>query len=534
MKNSSLPAWPRESVLDRLRGAEEAYDLVVVGGGITGAGILREAARAGLKALLVEQRDFAWGTSSRSSKMVHGGLRYLGSGHFGLTRDAVRERQRLLQEAPGLVDPLPFVMPHFRRQFPGPRLFGALLSVYDWMAGERNHEFLNVDQVLAWVPGLNRDGLYAGTRFADAVTDDARLVLRTLHEAVGDGAELLNYVRAEKVDRESGRVKSLHLRNCANGETFTVNASLVVNATGAWTDNLRAQLGAERTIRPLRGSHLVFPFWRLPVACTVSLFHPDDGRPVFIFPWEGVTVVGTTDLDHALPLDDDARITQEEVDYLLKVVGRVFPDSAMDTADVLSSWAGVRPVVAGSAKDPSKENREHAIWDDGGVISVAGGKLTTFRLIAQDVLTSGLKYLDKLETATSSAATFQRQPPPGPRPGPVSSRQWQRLQGHYGDRLPEVLAAGPLEPVQGTDTLWTELVWSAAHESVQHLEDLLLRRTRIGHLLPRGGEAILDRVQALCSPVLPWSTDRWQMERKQYLELWHRAYSLPDDGKVTS
>ncbi|WP_417530816.1 FAD-dependent oxidoreductase [Marinobacter lipolyticus] len=534
MTGANLPAWPRESVLDRLRGGEEHYDLVVVGGGITGAGILREAARAGLRTLLVEQQDFAWGTSSRSSKMVHGGLRYLGSGHFALTRDAVRERQRLLQEAPGLVDPLPFVMPHYRRRFPGPRLFGALLSVYDWMAGGRNHEYLKGNRVLEWVPGLNRDGLYGGTRFADAVTDDARLVLRTLHEAAGDGAEVLNYVRAEKVERDSGRVKRLHISNHVNGEHLTVSANLVVNATGAWSDNLRAQLGAEKTIRPLRGSHLVFPSWRLPVACTISLFHPDDGRPVFIFPWEGVTVVGTTDLDHSLTLDDDARITPEEVDYLLAVVGRVFPDSGVDTVDVLSTWAGVRPVVGGSAKDPSKENREHAIWDDGGVISVAGGKLTTFRLIAQDVLSKGLPYLDKLETATSDAPIFQRQSTPGQRPASVSSRQWQRLQGHYGDRMPEVLAAGPLEPVVDTDTLWAELVWSAANESIQQLDDLLLRRTRIGLLLPRGGEAVLDRLQALCTPVLNWSAERWQVERNHYLELWRQAYSLPDEGRSAS
>lgn len=531
MTGAGTPAWPRDALLERLGRGQKHYDLVVVGGGITGAGILREAARAGLKALLVEQRDFAWGTSSRSSKMVHGGLRYLGSGHLGLTRDAVRERQRLLQEAPGLVDPLPFVMPHYHRQFPGPRVFGALLSVYDRLAGERNHQYLKGDRVLGWVPGLSREGLYGGTRFGDAVTDDARLVLRVLHEAVAGGAEAINYVCAEQVGPAAGRGKCLQLRNTAGDETFSVSAGLVVNATGAWTDNLRRQLGAGNTMRPLRGSHLVFPFWRLPVACTVSLFHPVDGRPVFIFPWEGVTVVGTTDLDHASGLDAEACISRDEVDYLLAVVQRVFPESGVSRAEVLSTWAGVRPVVAGNAANPSKENREHAIWDDNGVVSVAGGKLTTFRLIARDVLSRGQPYLDKPAVADATAAVFTPSPCTVPRPASVSSRQWQRLQGHYGNRLAEVLAAGPLEPVAGTDTLWAELVWSAANESVLQLDDLLLRRTRIGLLLPGGGEAILDRLQALCAPVLGWSDQQWQTQRKQYLELWRQAYSLPDAGQ---
>ncbi|MFE8073238.1 glycerol-3-phosphate dehydrogenase/oxidase [Marinobacteraceae bacterium S3BR75-40.1] len=527
MSRYTTPVWPRETQLERLRQGNERYDLVIVGGGITGAGILREAARMGLRALLVEQRDFAWGTSSRSSKMVHGGLRYLGSGHFGLTRDAVHERQRLLDEAPGLVDPLPFVMPHYRKQFPGPGLFGILLSVYDWMAGQRNHEYLKGNRVLDWVPGLNREGLYGGTRFGDAVTDDARLVLRVLHEGVRDGGEVLNYARAERVLREGERVRGLEVRDVMTDETFSIQAGLVINATGAWTDELRSQLGAEKTIRPLRGSHLVFPYWRLPVGCTVSLFHPDDGRPVFVFPWEGVTVVGTTDLDHQAGLDDDARITPEEVDYLLAIVSRLFPQSGIGAGDVMATWAGVRPVVGGHSKDPSKENREHAIWDDQGLVSVAGGKLTTFRLIALDTLEKGLPYLDKLETVRSSGPVFQHYQASQPRPQGISSRQWQRLQGHYGERLPELMAAGPTEPVAETDTLWAELVWSAQNESIQHLDDLLLRRTRLGLLLPNGGEAILDRLQALCEPVMGWSAARWQEERQRYLTLWRRAYSLP-------
>ncbi|GGX40274.1 glycerol-3-phosphate dehydrogenase/oxidase [Saccharospirillum salsuginis] len=533
MSRHGASAWSRRTILEKLRQGDGHYDLVIIGGGITGAGILREAARIGLRVLLVEQRDFAWGASSRSSKMVHGGLRYLGSGHVGLTRDAVRERQRLLDEAPGLVEPLPFVWPHYRKQFPWPRIFGALLTVYDWMAGRRNHEYLKGERVLDWVPGLNRAGLYGGTRFGDAVTDDARLVLRVLHEGVEDGGDVLNYVRAERVIREEGRVTGLDIWDVAGDSRVSIKTDLVINATGAWTDELRAQCGASRTLRPLRGSHLVFPFWRLPVACTVSLFHPDDGRPVFVFPWEGVTVVGTTDLDHQADPQDEARIMPQEVDYLLAIVDRVFPYSGVGRSDVLACWAGVRPVVGGHSRDPSRENREHAIWDDGGLISVAGGKLTTFRPIALEVLEQSLPYLDTDVSAPTGGPVFDPVPPTSHRPKGISARQWRRLQGHYGGRLSEVLAAGPLEPVASTGTLWAELVWSARNENVEHLDDLLLRRTRLGLILPRGAEAILDRVQALCEPVLDWSSRRWGEERRRYLDLWRRAYSLPQAGDRT-
>lgn len=530
MSADNQPAWSRTALLNRLSGKPQSYDVVVIGGGITGAGILREAARAGLRALLVEQKDFAWGTSSRSSKMVHGGLRYLAGGHFRLTRDAVRERQRLLDEAPGLVDPLPFVMPHYRRQFPGPRIFGALLTVYDRMAGQQNHEHLKGDRVLDWVPGLSRKGLYGGSRFADAVTDDARLVLRVLDEAVKDGAEVLNYARADSVLRDAGRVSGVQLSDEMSETRLEVKASLVVNATGAWTDQLRGQLGAASTIRPLRGSHLIFPHWRLPVGCTVSLFHPDDGRPVFVFPWEGVTVVGTTDLDHQGGLKEEPCIASEEVEYLMALVHRLFPDSPVSTSDIMATWAGVRPVVSGGAKDPSKENREHAIWDDQGLVSVAGGKLTTFRLIALDVLQKGLPYLNRTPDLSSDGPVFRQSTAPATRPGSLTAWQWQRLQGHYGERLPQILQAGPLEAIADTDTLWAELVWSAAHESVQHLDDLMLRRTRLGLLLPGGGEAILDRLWQLCAPALGWSEAHWHAERERYLALWARAYGPP--GKV--
>jgi glycerol-3-phosphate dehydrogenase len=515
----------REQAWQRLT-EQQPWDLIVIGGGIAGAGVLREAARRGLKAVLVERRDFAWGTSSRSSKMVHGGLRYLGSGQYRMTRDSVCERERLLKEAPGLVDNLHFLMPHFRRQFPGRRSFGALLWVYDRIAGQRNHEFHAAARALQWAPGLPTARLRGATRFADAVTDDARLVLRVLDEALADGAGALNYTAATGLQRRGGRVSGVEVRDEISGASATVQARAVVNATGVWVDELRQQLGAQATLRPLRGSHLVFPFWRLPVAASVSLFHPQDRRPVFVFPWEGVTVVGTTDLDHQTPLDEEARISPEELAYLLKAANHAFPAQRLSVADIQCTWAGVRPVVGGNAASPSREKREHAVLDDAGLISIAGGKLTTFRLIALDVLARLQRYLPRAAEAPADAAMFRKLPEQA-RPPRVATQQWQRLQGHYGRHAPAVLSTDSVEAVAETNTLWAELSWSAANEAVVHLDDLLLRRTRLGLLLPNGGSAWLERIRKLCQKPLGWDDVHWRREVERYREIWQRYYSVP-------
>lgn len=520
----------RDALLASLRdGAQQPWDLIIVGGGITGAGILREAARQGWRALLVEQRDFAWGTSSRSSKMVHGGLRYLAQGDFGLTRDAVRERQRLLQEAPGLVEPLRFLMPHYRGQFPGPRLFQTLLAFYDRMAGQKLHQRLPASDAPLLVPHLKTQGLKALSLFTDAVTDDARLVLRVLQEARQAGGVALNYLAAESVVLEEGMVRGLRLRDRETGEAFAVRARALINATGAWTDRLREQIGGERRIRPLRGSHLVLPFWRLPLAWSVSFLHPRDRRPVFAFPWEGMTVVGTTDLDHD-NLEQEARITEEEVEYLLNGVNSLFPQAGIGRGDVVATYAGVRPVVAGSARDPSKEKREHAIWDEHGLISVAGGKLTTFRLIALDVLRVAEPYVNKPLESRGDGVIFTKPDAHLLDDYLLPAGHKQRLLGRYGAAARQLLdEATPREreTVAGSDTLWAELRWSCRHEAVVHLDDLLLRRCRLGLLLPQGGLGEVKTIERLCKQNLGWDDARWQRELANYRQLWARCYSLP-------
>ncbi|MDH4872585.1 glycerol-3-phosphate dehydrogenase/oxidase [Pseudomonas sp. BN515] len=518
-------AW-RAAALPEL--AAQDWDLIVVGGGICGAGILREAARRGWKCLLLEQRDFAWGTSSRSSKMVHGGLRYIAKGQFGLTRASVRERQRLLAEAPGLVEPLSFVMPH-RGGFPGPRVFGSLLAVYDALAGRRNHLYYPLQQLRYLVPGLGEGGLQGGTRFFDAVTDDSRLVMRVLGEARAEGGEALNGMRVVDLKREQGRVNGLEAEDLESGRRFTFRARAVALATGAWADRLRAAQGTEH-IRPLRGSHLLVPGWRLPLAHAISFMHPADGRPVFVFPWEGATVIGTTDLDHGEGLDQDARISEAEVDYLLEACALQFPAAAIARADVLSTWAGVRPVVSNgdSQIKPSDEKREHVLWTEPGCVTLAGGKLTTFRLLALEVLHACAGFVGRTVEDGDGPVFPVVSAPVLPI---LSPAQHLRLVGRHGRAVVELarwVARLGNERVGATDTLWAELAWAAEGELVLHLDDLMLRRTRLGLLLPNGARGELPRVRALCQPLLGWDDARWGREEADYLALYLRCYSLPE------
>ncbi|WP_248230713.1 glycerol-3-phosphate dehydrogenase/oxidase [Marinobacter bryozoorum] len=502
------------------------YDVIVIGGGITGAGVAREAAAAGLKTLLVEQRDYAWGTSSRSSKMIHGGLRYLAGRHPGLTRDAVQERERLLEQVPGLVDRMRYVMPHYRKAFPGPRLFQKVLWLYDRLAGAHTRQLIPVTEILQWLPGLETEGLKAASAFTDAVTDDARLVLRVLDEARALGAVTRNYTRATYVEKPDDAPWNITIADDSGESRLT--AAVVVNATGAWAEHLwRGEHGKEH-IRPLRGSHLVVPYERLPVSVSLTLQHPVDKRPVFLFPWLGCTVVGTTDLDHDDDLSLEPHITEPEVAYLLQAVDKAFPSSHVDTGDILSTWAGVRPVVTrGGSRSPSSESREHVIWNEGGLISVAGGKLTTFRRIARDVLLIGAPHLQDMVLQDDDAPVFQPTAPMA-LPRAIPHLTWRRLQGHYGHWLPQVLSAGPLDRIAGTDYLWAEVHWAVTAESVVHLDDLLLRRTRLGLLCPDGASDLLPEIQRRLAPEMNWSDTQWRQEIDRYRQLWRSAYYLPE------
>lgn len=494
------------------------YDLIVVGGGITGAGIFHEAVRRGAHVLLVEAADFASGTSSASSKLVHGGLRYLKNGQWRLTLESVRERERLLRDAAGLVEPLPFLMPIYRARKPGRWLMQIGLRVYDAMAGKRRSFWLDAVRAPMREPALRHPDLRGAMLYEDAGTDDARLVLRVLLAGVADGGTALNYASAELAERD-GRVCGVRLRDAVTGDTREIAATLVINATGAGADRLSSASSGAPALRPLRGSHLVFSSARLPLSCAVTWLHPQDGRPVFAYPWEGAVVYGTTDLDHDGELHAP-RASIAELDYLIAGLHTQFPELHLQASDALAVYAGVRPVVAGGHDDPSRESRESAMWTSPGLIGITGGKLTTFRVTARQVLAAAAAELPQLAQQSDEALFGATQEPP----------THDRLNGRFGAaNAEEIRKRPPSERTALGDTPYSlaELRWSLAHEAVVHLDDLLLRRTRIGLVSAQGGAALLPQLSAICQQTLGWDDARWQRECERYRTLWQQRHAPP-------
>jgi glycerol-3-phosphate dehydrogenase len=535
---SAVPFTNRSEMLQSMRQGEHCqWDVIVVGGGITGAGVLREAVRMGYRALLVEQKDFSWGTSSRSSKMIHGGLRYLAAGHYKLARDAITERERLVKEVPGLVDRTDFFFGMRRGVIPGRWLFTILLWVYDRIAGVKSSGYYNAEHSRQRFQGLGGDDLKGACYYTDGITDDSRLVMRILQESIEHGANALNYVKVEDLIIENDEVRGVRLQDqgagAAGADTIELRAPVVINATGAWADKLRNHVNSEVRVRPLRGSHLVISRDRLPVDAVFSFFHPDDKRSVFVFPWEGATAIGTTDLDHSRDIDEEACITPDEVDYLLDGLHSQFPDKGISRNDVISTWSGIRPVIGSErTKDPSRERRDHAVWSDKGLVTVSGGKLTTFRTIALDALAAAKPRLpEPRSTADDRIFADHSLDPEQLVPGDAP---WgRRLLGRYGASAKALLEAAPVHEhhrIAGTDFCLAECRWAIQHESTVHLDDLLLRRTRLGLLLPAGGEQLFADLAPIFSEVDGWSDSHWQSEVTRYRDILRRFYSLPDDG----
>ncbi|WP_163834239.1 glycerol-3-phosphate dehydrogenase/oxidase [Spartinivicinus ruber] len=508
----------------------QPIDVVVIGGGITGAAIFRELARYGVKVALFEQGDFASGTSSRSSKLIHGGLRYLGKGQLSLAIQSIRARQWLKQQLPGFVKPLHFMVPHYQGNFPGQHSFDLLIKIYDRLARESHSGSLCTHQVLARQPLLNWQGLQGGSIFTDCISDDARLVMRLITEAEADGGIALNYAKVEAI-QQSNRGVTLAVRNQITHQCTSLAVKTVANAVGVWINGDDYQQPSLYQIRPLRGSHLLIPGWRLPMSGAISFFHPEDRRPIFILPWQGATVIGTTDVDHNSPLAADISITPNEIDYLLAACNQVLPNLQLTRDDVQASWSGVRPVLAGKEKQaPSALSREHVIWRQGAIVNITGGKLTTFKLIAEQTLAL-LKEVISLPTSLINSQWFRqinRQPLlPFTQ---LSFTEQQRLYGTYGAWLSlwRLQNKQSLQVFAPSPTLYAELEWILQQEQVVHLDDLLLRRTRIGLLCPLGGRQWFSELKPLCCQWLGWNEVKWQAEADRYLTIWQQAYSLPE------
>lgn len=507
----------------RLADLDSAYDLVIAGGGITGAGIFFQAVQNGYNALLVESKDFAWGTSSRSSKMVHGGLRYMRQGRFNMTRKSVNQREYLLKKYPGLITPLHFLMPVFDDYGPRPMAMKIGLSLYSLMAQKRQHRFYSRSEVLKNIPYLRSPNLNSGVGFTDAQVDDARLVLRLIFDACQLGGTAVNYTSLEAVRRnKTGLLSSVTIRDTESKKVKEIQTRVLINATGANAETLTPCPQKGYRIRPLRGSHLIFPGHLMTLDRVVSFIHPEDLRPVYLFPWEDHLVLGTTDVDHAGNLEAEPCISKTEAQYLMDGLKFVLPKAPIDKNDCISSMAGIRPVfskVSGTKKKKaSTESREHVVWKNKGVITVTGGKLTTFRLLAQDALKAADPWLPSAKPQSGisdNTAAIQK------------NNRFDLRYGAWGRQAIEKFETSLFEPIPGTNRLWAELCYCAAHEQVCHLDDLMLRRLRIGLFLPNGGLSILDTIQKICSPFVDWDDTRWETEKANYITTWEQCYAPP-------
>ncbi|MFL7893269.1 MAG: glycerol-3-phosphate dehydrogenase/oxidase [Anaerolineales bacterium] len=516
---------------------DQTFDLIVIGGGITGAGIFLEASRQGLKTLLLEAADFASGTSSRSSKLVHGGFRYLRNGQIKITYDSVRERERLLKDQRGLINELGFIIASYKGDRIPMWVLGAGLSVYDLLAFKWGHKYYQPDRILDLCSCLNAQDLRGGYRYFDALTDDARLVLKTIKLGVEIGSIALNYARVEKILRTTNhQTAGVAIRDMSperNPRTEEVRARAVINATGAWAEDVLdiASSASSRTrkLRLLRGSHLVFSQATLPLTRAISIWHPRDKRPVFAFPWEGVTLVGTTDVDSKEAISTNPSISPGEIEYLLEFVQFAFPGLELDEDDIQSTYSGYRSVIDTGKVDPSKESREYFFWYDNGCLTVAGGKLTTFHLVA-------IQALEHIRKRINGWEVTQEHTKPANPPSislfvdsPIETRTGIRMIGRYGNELiPMVneVDENEFQPIESSINLWAEIRWAARTEGIIHLEDLLLRRVRLANLLPRGGFEVLDRIKKIVIEELNWEDWRWVEEINRYRSLLGKSYSL--------
>jgi glycerol-3-phosphate dehydrogenase len=485
------PAAQRQRALVSLR--EGPLDVLVIGGGIVGAGVARDAAMRGLRVGLVEQHDFAFGTSSRSSRLLHGGLRYLAQGRIGLVHEASVEKKIIHHIAPHLADPLPFIFPTYR----GNRdwvLWQLKLGVkiYDLLCGGRNlgrSTWLSRAEVLRGVPGLNQSGLKGAVRYFDGFTNDARLTLDTLRSAAKSGACVLNYCRFQGATRS--QLWECELEDGLAEQAFPVRARAVVNATGPWADGLPH---SRVKLRLTKGIHLVVDNGRLPVTETVVM--TEGKRILFAIPWGERTILGTTDTDYTGALDD-VRAGATDLGYVLQIANQFFPAAKLVEGDVISAWAGLRPLVADPSGKPSDISRAHEIHSpEPGWWDVAGGKLTTYRLMGEqtvDQIAKWLQGLQGLPGKLSRCRTAEEPLLPAVETGGMSAI------------LPPEFGRGPVEHY-------------LANEWAVHLDDVMVRRTS-WHYYLKDAAAKAPQVAGWMAERLGWPAAQRAAEIVRYGQL---------------
>jgi len=517
----------------------ESADLLVIGGGITGAGIAQDAAARGLRTVLVEKGDFASGTSSRSSKLVHGGLRYLEQLSLGLMYESISERHKLTHLAPGVVRWAPFLLPQYAVR--GARWRVALgLWLYDHLARtetDLRHKRLGKEQVLDYAPQLRRQGLTGGALYYDCVTDDARLVLSLVLDARVRGAQVHNYVAVEELIRSRGKAAGALVRDMRTGETWKIQARQVVCATGPWTDQTLSVLGESRheiRIRPAKGAHILLRRDRLDLNQVAYIPSATDARSLFVIPWFEGILVGTTDTEYR-GNPDDVRAAREDVEYILNALKWSFPEAGIDLNDILSTYAGIRPLINVPGKSTTDVPRESRIFESpGGVISVAGGKLTTYRVTAKKVVDHAVRRLKAeskgliLMPCWTHRIALGCPPEEGFDPFrrldlPADVRN--HLLTDYGMWARQIVSILEVRPhwdrrmAPQLPYIFAEVYFAVTREQARTIEDVLVRRTRVALLDPNQGRDCVEEVSRIMAAELKWRED----ERQQQIAEYHNA-----------
>jgi glycerol-3-phosphate dehydrogenase len=548
------PAWRREALAAL---ADERFDVLVVGGGIVGVGALLDATSRGLRAALVEQRDIASGTSGRSSRLIHGGLRYLEQLHFGLVWEALHERSRLLRLAPHLVRLEPFLFPIYGIPLVHQGFYGSGIFLYDLLGSRRDGGFaqhLRPSSAIEYAPDLRRRGLTGAILYHDGVEDDARLAMAVLRTALAGGAVAATRVHAEAPLLDGERLIGATVRDLVTDTTFEVRAERVIDATGVWAADANARFatleGADQFV-PSRGSHIVIRRDRLPAQGGITIRIP--GRVVFIIPWPGHWIIGTT--DHPDPRrPEDLAAPDADIDELLDAVNRRI-DIGLSRGDIVGTYAGMRPLVGDPGGSTVKASREHRVAADAsGLVRISGGKFTTYRVMARDVVDAslgrteakrrrsatadlalvGAAPLDELDQVAASLERPLRDAAASRGQTRVTwpERVARRLVDRYGREAPAVLTlareldlAVPLG--ERVDHLLGEVAWAARHELALSLDDVLARRMRLAQELPDRGAAVAPGVAAVLGRELGWDKRRQNTEVKRYLAIARREYGLP-------
>jgi glycerol-3-phosphate dehydrogenase len=515
------------------------YDLVIIGGGIVGAGIARDAALRGLSVALFEKGDYASGTSSKSSKLVHGGLRYLEHGELGLVFESVSERRVQTRVAPHLVRPLPFLIPIYKGVKPGLEIMNVGLWIYDSLALFRapklHKTFRGTKAALALEPQLKPDGLRGALEYYDCATDDARLVIENALDAIALGADCRTYTEVTRLERGAGgRITGVAVRDRLTGVESSVACRAVVLAAGAWTDEMIRRfdipMGRE-VLRRTKGVHVVLPRERLPLARAITLISPVDNRVMFAIPWRERTVLGTTDTDFAGTADEVAA-DADDVRYLCESGNGYFPGANLTPSDVIATWAGLRPLIAAPPNvDESDVSREHEVFSrPDGLVIIAGGKLTTYRRMARQTVHAAIALLDELgeRVAPTRVSTKQR-----PLPGAVGVEPASlegvaaigrrlmsehgldvdtatHLCGVYGGRAIELGAAIASERALGDRIdpelpyVWAEIDFAATRDRARTVEDVLARRVPLLLVSRDNGLGVCERVADRLGARLGW------------------------------